>query len=174
MSSEKVGHLSGNGGVRGPGFQFEPFPRLTRRLVSERPEGVKGAPLLGAAKRNLSQTAALIGATALLKRHNFTFRGFSQKHPHWAGSRVAGDASARNVLCAGLKRFRSSQLRDSGGGSGADGSAGGARPNAAGARRGPGAVFALRIEAGQQVLNCRQPDCFLTTCRQLADNFADT
>ena len=78
---EKVGHLGGNGGVRGPGFQFKPFPRLTRRLVSERPEGVKGAPLLGAAKRNLSLTAALIGATALLKRHNFTVRGFSQKHP---------------------------------------------------------------------------------------------
>ena len=37
---EQVGHLGGNGGVRGPGFQFKPFPRLTRRHVSERPEGV--------------------------------------------------------------------------------------------------------------------------------------
>jgi len=40
-----------NGGDMAP-FTFEPFP-LGGRLCSERPAAVKGAPLLGAAKRTL-------------------------------------------------------------------------------------------------------------------------
>ena len=61
---ETADYPGGHGGIKGSGFQFEPFPRLTRRLISEQPEGVKGAPLLGAGEANLSQTAALIGKTA--------------------------------------------------------------------------------------------------------------
>ena len=82
VSTKRLAILAAMGVSGDQVFNSSLFPRLTRRLVSERPESVKGAPLLGAAKRNLSQTAALIGATALLKRHNFAFRGFSQKHPN--------------------------------------------------------------------------------------------
>jgi len=62
---EIADHLVGHGGIKGSGFQCEPFPRLAKRLISEQPEGVKGAPLLGAGESNLfPQTAALIGNTA--------------------------------------------------------------------------------------------------------------
>src|SRR5487761_2156911 len=49
---EKRGQNGGDGGETGPAFQWEPFP-LDGRLVPERPGAVKGAPLLGAAKRPL-------------------------------------------------------------------------------------------------------------------------
>src|SRR5450631_4277639 len=51
-SGEKRGHYGGDGGENGATFQVEPFP-LDRRFASERPGAVKGAPLLGAAKRTL-------------------------------------------------------------------------------------------------------------------------
>src|SRR5580658_71809 len=52
--SEKRGHFGAFGAGWSAAFQNEPFS-LIRRCSSERPGAVKGAPLLGAAKRTLDR-----------------------------------------------------------------------------------------------------------------------
>ena len=52
VAAKKGTTLAGMAACWGPGLQSEPFP-LDWKAFSERPAAVKGAPLLGAAKRTL-------------------------------------------------------------------------------------------------------------------------
>lgn len=52
VAVEKGTKMAANWHPAGRAVRSEPFPRIRRRC-SERPEAVKGAPLLGAAKRTL-------------------------------------------------------------------------------------------------------------------------
>ena len=76
---EERGHYGGDGGENGATFQLEPFP-LDPRFDSERPGAVKGAPLLGAAKRTLDGEDR---SGAIRKRERLLLR--ARNWPHKSG-----------------------------------------------------------------------------------------
>jgi hypothetical protein len=93
--SEKRGHFGAFGAGWSAAFQNEPFS-LIRRCCSERPGAVKGAPLLGAAKRTLDREDRSARLEQERKAQRRTSERWSQKMAPLPG---ATDICVRRTLC---------------------------------------------------------------------------